>query len=109
LTSDDLEYDLNRLVWSRRVQRCITYASMTSGIYSSTFGIVKPQWVDFRLWPTRGEGIILGVGNIHSKYGVSDARGSGGMTIRIQKFEKYYHEISSSYRSSGCGLHMGML
>ncbi len=43
LTSDDLEYDLNRPVWSRRVQRCIIYASTTSGTYSSTFGIVQPR------------------------------------------------------------------
>jgi hypothetical protein len=41
---------------------------------------------------------------MHTKYGVSNTRGGGVMIIRIQKFEKYYHEISSNYRSSGCGL-----
>ncbi len=41
LTPDDLEYNLNRLVCSRRVQRCIIYASTTSETYSSTFGVVQ--------------------------------------------------------------------
>ncbi len=37
---------------------------------------------------------------------MSDARGGGVMAIRIQKFEKYYHEIPSIYSSSGCSLLM---
>jgi hypothetical protein len=45
MTSDDLEYDLNRLVKSRQVQQCIIYASTTSGTYPSTFAIVQPKIV----------------------------------------------------------------
>jgi hypothetical protein len=37
--------------------------------------------------------VLLIVGNIHTKYGISYTRGGGGMTIRIQKFQKYHDEI----------------
>ncbi len=43
------------------------------------------------------------VGNIPTKYGMSDARRDGVMTIRIKKFEKY-PEIPIIYSSSGCNL-----
>jgi hypothetical protein len=49
LTSDDFKYDLNRLVWSRRVQRCIIHASTTLGTYSSTFGIVQPIFLNWKI------------------------------------------------------------
>jgi hypothetical protein len=52
---------------------------------------------------------LLSVGNIPTKYGMSDTRGSGVMIIRIQKFEKYYHEIPSICSRSGCGLLVGVL
>ncbi len=51
---------------------------------------------------------LLSVENIPTKYGVSHARGGGVITIRIQKFKKYYHETSSTYSSSGCDLYIGV-
>ncbi len=51
--------------------------------------------------------VILSVGNIHIKCGVSDTREGRVMTNEIQKFEKY-HEIRSIYSRTRHGLHIGV-
>jgi hypothetical protein len=52
--------------------------------------------------------VLLSVGNMHIEYGVPRARGDQAITIRIQKFEKCYHELLSIHSSSGRGLHLGV-
>jgi hypothetical protein len=51
--------------------------------------------------------VLLSVGNIHTKYGVSDARRAELWPFEFKNLKNYYHEIPSIYSSSECGLQVG--